>query len=485
MHQTAKPRFSRTRAGCLTCRSRKKKCDEVKPRCAGCRRNQLACEWPSGVSSDKEATVVARKLTKIEDADSQALVTISAPVSISNIGSERACGLTPQSGTLLSHYFRETASFFAMTPLKDNPFVTVLLPIGYTDDLLMHGLMALSGSHLTYKEPNNTALATATQLHYSKLLSGLRAEFSNLRDDDWEAAERLLRVLVVVCHYEALSGDTQGAIFNHLRASRHLIQSLLRSKSTKHAVNSDTLGFSLELYAHLVTCNTITPHGISSGRDLPLDNFIMTPEEMKLFPTFGSIFAGGHGLFQLVPEVSLLASERLAEEASGVPRASALLLRTHDELLDRITCWKMPPPSSPKETTEDWEHRRRAAEALRQGLYIYLSTALCGSLVSDPVVICAIQDHITKLFGFAAQLVASQYVATMLWPFVIAGSCMARPVERQALLRHMRSGWFSMRHLGIIGDTLELLWNDPDPRAYGPYGLHLIMEKHGISLGIA
>lgn len=33
------------RTGCLTCRPRKKKCDEQKPRCAGCTRSLLDCQW--------------------------------------------------------------------------------------------------------------------------------------------------------------------------------------------------------------------------------------------------------------------------------------------------------------------------------------------------------------------------------------------------------------------------------------------------------
>ncbi|RYP70062.1 hypothetical protein DL771_005679 [Monosporascus sp. 5C6A] len=35
----------RVRTGCFTCRARKKKCDESKPVCSGCKRNKLACRW--------------------------------------------------------------------------------------------------------------------------------------------------------------------------------------------------------------------------------------------------------------------------------------------------------------------------------------------------------------------------------------------------------------------------------------------------------
>ncbi|KAK0390047.1 hypothetical protein NLU13_3620 [Sarocladium strictum] len=41
----------RSKTGCLTCRQRKKKCNEEKPICSGCRRNCLQCYWPTTESS--------------------------------------------------------------------------------------------------------------------------------------------------------------------------------------------------------------------------------------------------------------------------------------------------------------------------------------------------------------------------------------------------------------------------------------------------
>jgi hypothetical protein len=96
----------------------------------------------------------------------------------------------------------ETAACLAMTPLNDNPFVTILLPLGYADDLLMHALLACSGAHLAYREGNNVGIAAATNLHYSLLVSQLRVEFSSLREDDVGKKLRLLRVLLMLCQYE-------------------------------------------------------------------------------------------------------------------------------------------------------------------------------------------------------------------------------------------------------------------------------------------
>lgn len=110
--------------------------------------------------------------------------------------------LTPQSVTLLSHFLMHTASFFAMGPLQDNPFVNMLLPMAYTDDLLMHALLALSGAHLTSREPEMVDLSRATSMHYAKLIGGLRGEFSGLTDEDLGKKENLLRLLMIACHYE-------------------------------------------------------------------------------------------------------------------------------------------------------------------------------------------------------------------------------------------------------------------------------------------
>lgn len=57
--RTQRPKKSRTRDGCLTCRKCKKACDKTKPSCLRCQRLSYACEWPEvkpypGVGSSKK-----------------------------------------------------------------------------------------------------------------------------------------------------------------------------------------------------------------------------------------------------------------------------------------------------------------------------------------------------------------------------------------------------------------------------------------------
>lgn len=272
-------------------------------------------------------------------------------------------------------------------------------------------------------------------------------------------------------------------MFVHLSTSRHLIMSIISHKDTTqswHAIGLSALGFSIEIYAYLMLYNTIVPSGITLD---PTNVFVMPLDEMALFHTFGALFADNHVLFQLLAEISQLASRRLAEEAAGSAVPTAALKDTHDGLKSRVMSWRMPPPH-PEESLGGREYKSIAAETLRQGLYIYLITALSGSTV-DPGNRTVVEGHVRLLFSHAQGLLASRYyVANLVWPVVVAGTCLVKPGPQQELRREMGTKEFNLRNLKHLGDILQLLWDDPDPWAYGSYGLYMMMEKYGQTIGI-
>jgi len=47
--QRKRPKYTRSKTGCLTCRVKKIKCDETKPSCSRCVHAQRDCTWPEGV----------------------------------------------------------------------------------------------------------------------------------------------------------------------------------------------------------------------------------------------------------------------------------------------------------------------------------------------------------------------------------------------------------------------------------------------------
>ncbi|KAI0094133.1 hypothetical protein BDY19DRAFT_871168, partial [Irpex rosettiformis] len=52
-YQRNRPKFTRNKMGCLTCRKKKVKCDEEKPDCARCRVGSRECVWPDHTTSQK------------------------------------------------------------------------------------------------------------------------------------------------------------------------------------------------------------------------------------------------------------------------------------------------------------------------------------------------------------------------------------------------------------------------------------------------
>ncbi|KAH8107907.1 hypothetical protein BXZ70DRAFT_913174 [Cristinia sonorae] len=53
--QRKRPKYTRSKTGCLTCRAKKIKCDESKPNCMRCTHGQRECTWPEGVPTRKKA----------------------------------------------------------------------------------------------------------------------------------------------------------------------------------------------------------------------------------------------------------------------------------------------------------------------------------------------------------------------------------------------------------------------------------------------
>ncbi|KAF4567581.1 hypothetical protein EYR40_006582 [Pleurotus pulmonarius] len=53
--QRKRPKYTRSKTGCLTCRVKKIKCDETKPNCMRCTHGQRDCTWPEGVPARKKS----------------------------------------------------------------------------------------------------------------------------------------------------------------------------------------------------------------------------------------------------------------------------------------------------------------------------------------------------------------------------------------------------------------------------------------------
>lgn len=123
------------------------------------------------------------------------------------------------------------------------------------------------------------------------------------------------------------------------------------------------------------------------------------------------------------------------------------------------------------------------SEALRHSIKIYLIAAMQGSSISCPETISQFQSHVDIVFGSGRKLHQSQWTATLMWPFLIAGSCTTQQDQQQLLSHTLRNSRYRMKHSIRASNLLQRLWDDPDPQMYGPYGLYLAISQHDVTFG--
>lgn len=206
--------------------------------------------------------------------------------------------------------------------------------------------------------------------------------------------------------------------------------------------------------------------------------------ELRRTACFGSILAGTHDLFELIPRVKRLYLWRLAEESMGAGFPSPEILAAYEDLNNLIESWTMDPRPRNSPVDQEWDQRRTAAEVIRCGLRTYLAASLCGGAAPPESIRGLIESKAKDVVDTAMMVKDSLYASHIAWALVIAGSCLVDGKYRRALAGVLSQSRYKMRHLSAVGRGLELLWDDKDGSAYGPYGLHMVVRKHRISLCI-
>lgn len=205
---------ARSRSGCLSCRRRKKKCDETKPICAACLRNALSCVWPDTsplaapeVVSTPQMQMQTFPAHSVPASDAWALAigaprdlpTITIPASPSNFPLLGSGASGSETWKLLDHYLKDTANRLACLQDSENPFLHTILPVALGDELIMNSILALSGVHMMQRLPRlNLEMQSLTWSRYTRALQQLRLALSETIDgSNVDAAWRALLVVLI------------------------------------------------------------------------------------------------------------------------------------------------------------------------------------------------------------------------------------------------------------------------------------------------
>ncbi|KAI2624502.1 fungal-specific transcription factor domain-containing protein [Xylaria nigripes] len=217
----------RSKTGCITCRKRKKKCDEAKPRCLNCEKNAVVCEgyhektlWKSG-----------REKAEEERQRKQSLPHITLQPIFQGVE-------TPEDRIFFSHYINHLSSVLTVEGQHRNAFKDMLLQMAVEHRGLMHSILSLAGKHIDFETPYGAKLLSSnpkvslasltarSQYHHNaamkQLLAWGRTE-EGAPEQKSNLAPRYGQMLCLLLQ-TAAEGSADGAHRVHLQAYKSLIQ---------------------------------------------------------------------------------------------------------------------------------------------------------------------------------------------------------------------------------------------------------------------
>ncbi|CAG8198311.1 unnamed protein product [Penicillium olsonii] len=170
----------KSRAGCVQCKKRKVKCDENKPSCQNCERHGVICSFasPSRLPSAPPAVDFAESpgpSSGPENATSR-VTTILPPIPpITPQSLPSLHSLAPFPSTLavfdlelLHHYTTSTCYTLSRSPAVQTVWREEAPRIGFSEPLVLHTLLALTGLHLARSDESRRASCLAhAHMHHS------------------------------------------------------------------------------------------------------------------------------------------------------------------------------------------------------------------------------------------------------------------------------------------------------------------------------
>lgn len=285
---------------------------------------------------------------------------------------------------------------------------------------------------------------------------------------------------------KSVAGHAQSAANYHLCASQPLVSAMLASMANNPG-DQELESFLFESYAYLILVANITfTSGHASG--LITDPLLWSLEQHLPKGTYGSMMGCAHGLFELIPSICCLAYARLQETQHGMISIGSLT--QYSQLETRIRTWTA--PGELLGGGEWFEQLLTAACIYQRALLVFLHTAFHCSPIADDDVVSMLQPELDAIFSLAQRLLlwegSSPLLNILLWPAMIAGSCLRHPEQRQFPRTTLTGNPFSLAITDRAALLLDLLWNEPcEPGQdlFGPMGLQIIMDKYEMNLCMA
>ncbi|OLN97711.1 Transcriptional regulatory protein moc3-like protein 9 [Colletotrichum chlorophyti] len=253
----------RSKTGCITCRRRKKKCDEAKPRCMNCEKNAVVCEgyhekrlWRSGKERATDGRLGAE----------ESIVFTMQPL-FNGVD-------TIEDKIFWRHYGVHLSNVLTVEGEARNAFKDIILPLANLHQGVMHSILAMSSKHIDFDTPygaklleqnpttSREALQARSAYHEEQAMKSLYADMNRSGEEAGVDSKTILsaRYAQILCLVitTLIEGDSHGAHRVHLGGYKQLIQ----ESPPEDAV---FLAFITEFFQYHMYADEIMWHPSSNG----------------------------------------------------------------------------------------------------------------------------------------------------------------------------------------------------------------------------
>ncbi|KAL4908046.1 hypothetical protein BDW74DRAFT_148500 [Aspergillus multicolor] len=455
----------RSKTGCITCRRRKKKCDETKPACLNCQKNAVVCEgyppkeiWKSGKQ-------------KLEDARTQTVVLRSLPILIDGIETE-------MDRRLLDHFVYGFSRVLTLINDDSNPFKEILLPMATQHRGLMHSLMCLSGSHLSGLSPE-PGVKERKFYHFHRAIRDLKANIiarSNMTaeqpkakaveqgpEPEVEVEPELLSEDPIIASTIALSlnticeGETNGEYRPHMDAARYLLV-------TQKPRNENFRQFIVEFFQYHDVSNSITS---LDRRPAHLDGELRLPDFVP-HAQAGSFLGVFDGLFRYISQVTRLRDRIRQRFSEGYEPAVDYQILSDAVMIDSsIRTWETShPPNTPN---------YYLAQLYRQSTWVYLYRTIRPSRPSEKI--AQVVDDGLEYMDLLPQDAGAFSIVLM--PLFLLGCSAFLPRQRERIQKGFEAlkAYSNLRNIEPAFKVVQRVWEVMDTRSEDSWDWERIIKE--------
>lgn len=435
-----KAAHARSKTGCGTCRRRKKKCDETKPACMNCEKNNVVCDgyaprepWRSG----KQKTLTIRTQLPTE-----------LPLLVEGIE-----GSVDQ--LFFQHFTCQVGNVLSLTD-HHNPFLELIVPMSMSHTGLMHSLLYLSGSCLiANQESPKYEWEQRSEHHSSKAIRLLQDDLSSTTKEDEGTVATIgdpsIAQTLVLCLQTVCAGDLTGSYRFHLNAMKEML-----TRHKQALPNEQLRQFILEFLIYHDYSSSITSLANPlDQRSLDLMDDFKLPEFM-IQPQAGTLLGVLDGLFGFISRIRHLRDQIRQRRALGqghwwdqpiINEAFAI-----DNALRQWQC--VHPPDSP---------RYAASLLYRQCTWIYLHRTIQLSKPS-PTFEQAVDEGLEYLRMLPWKIDGGSTQSILLMPLFLLGCAAFEPEQRpeiSAAFQHLQE-WSSLGNIKYARMIVEQVWEMMD-----------------------